>query len=166
MIKVSTGETSGPHAASKLLHEVLMLNDVLEHAVCRHLGINETDFQALQHLMLDRPMTPGELAGKLNISSAATTALIDRMSDRGYVSRAAHPTDRRSIRVHPSTRAVNLTMTALRPLFNDAELGIQELDPDEQRAVVRYLEGILTAMHTQIDTLAPPATTQKRNERS
>lgn len=165
MIQVSTGGTSRPHAASSLLHAVLMLNDVLEHVLCRHLGINETDFQALQHLMLERPLTPGELAGKLNISTAATTTLVDRMSGRGYVVRSAHPTDRRSFLLYPSPQAVSRTLNALRPLLADAELGIQKLDPEEQRAVVRYLEGILSAMRTQIDTLNPPTTTRKRNVR-
>lgn len=166
MIQVSTGETSGPHAASALLHSVLQLNAALEHALCRHLGINETDFQALQHLMLGHPMTPRDLAAKLNISSAATTALIDRMSGRGFVVRLAHPTDRRSLLLRPSPRAVTRTMAALRPLVDDAELAIQGLSPEGQRAVVRYLEYILSVMQTRIDALTPPTATKKRNERS
>ncbi|MBV1777823.1 MarR family transcriptional regulator [Paeniglutamicibacter sp. ABSL32-1] len=166
MIQVHAGETSGPHAASALLHSVLRRNDALEHALCRHLGINETDFQALQHLMLDHPMTPGDLAANLNISSAATTTLIDRMSGRGFVIRSAHPTDRRSLLLHPSPEAVTRTMTALRPLFADAELGILGLDPEGQLAVVRYLEHILAAMQSRIDALTPPIATKKRNERS
>lgn len=166
MGNVYTSEMSGPHVASALLHAILMINDDLKHALCRHLGINETDFQALQHLMLDRPLTPGELAGKLNISSASTTALVDRMSERDYLMRSAHPTDRRSFLLYPSPRAVTRTMSALQPLLADAELGIQKLGPDEQHAVVRYLEGVLAAMRTQIDTLHPAATFKKRNERS
>lgn len=166
MIQVSNGETSGPHAASALLHSVLRLNAALEHALCRHLGINETDFQALQHLMLDHPMTPRDLAAKLSISSAATTALIDRMSGRGFVMRSAHPTDRRSLLLRPSPRAVTRTMAALRPLFDDAELAILGLNPEGQRAVVRYLEHILAVMETRIDSLTPPTATKKRNERS
>nr|WP_281070141.1 MarR family transcriptional regulator [Paeniglutamicibacter psychrophenolicus] len=138
----------------------------MEHALCRHLGINETDFQALQHLMLDHPMTPRDLAAKLNISSAATTALIDRMNGRGFVMRLAHPTDRRSLLLRPSPLAVTRTMAALRPLFDDAELAIQGLNPEGQRAVVRYLEHILSVMQTRIDSLTPPPATKKRNERS
>ncbi len=166
MTQVSTGKTSGPHAASALLHSVLRRNAALEHALCRDLGINETDFQALQHLLLDHPMTPRDLAGKLNISSAATTALIDRMSGRGFVVRLAHPTDRRSLLLRPSPRAITRTMATVRPLIDDAELAIQGLSPEGQRAVVRYLESILSVMQTRIDALAPPTVTKKRNERS
>jgi DNA-binding MarR family transcriptional regulator len=166
MTELPPGERSDPPTASMLLHSVLRLNDVLEHALCLHLGINETDFHALQHLMLVHPMTPGELAAKLNISSAATTALIDRMSRHGFVIRSAHPTDRRSLLLHPSPLAVSRTMTALRPLFAEAEHGIHGLSPEGQRSVVHYLEHILAAMQNRIDTLTPPAATKKRNERS
>ncbi|MFJ6415563.1 MarR family winged helix-turn-helix transcriptional regulator [Paeniglutamicibacter sp. NPDC091659] len=153
------------HTASRLLHEVLVLNDALEHSMCRHLNINETDFQALQHLIRFRSMTPGELATRLHISTAATTAVIDRMSERGHVLRAPHPTDRRSFLISPSPAAITQTLTALRPLFNDAERVVQALAPEEQQAVVRYLDAMLEAMNTQIDTMETP-TTKNRSGRS
>lgn len=165
MMKISPDEKSALHPASKLLHAVLMLNDGLEHAMCRHLKINETDFQALQHLMLNDPLTPSELAGRLHISTAATTAVIDRMSDRGHVLRSPHPSDRRSILVYPSPTAVADTIAALRPLFTEAEHSINLLNPDEQQAVVTYLENILAAMNSHVDTLQL-STAKKRNQRS
>ena len=165
MIRVSPDDGSALHPASRLLHEVLVLNDALEHAMCRHLNINETDFQALQHLIRFHSMTPGELAARLHISTAATTAVIDRMSERGHVLRAPHPTDRRSFLLSPSPTAIAQTLTALRPLFNDAERVVQALAPEEQQAVVRYLDAMLEAMNTQIDTMDTP-TTKNRSGRS
>lgn len=165
MVQGFPDDNSALHTASRLLHEVLVLNDALEHSMCRHLNINETDFQALQHLIRFRSMTPGELATRLHISTAATTAVIDRMSERGHVLRAPHPTDRRSFLISPSATAITQTLTALRPLFNDAERVVQALAPEEQQAVVRYLDAMLEAMNTQIDTMDTP-TTKNRSGRS
>ena len=164
-MRIPSEETSELHSASKLLHAVLMLNDGLEHSMCRHLKINETDFQALQHLILNESMTPSGLAGRLHISTAATTAVIDRMSERGHVLRRPHPSDRRSILRYPSPAAVAETIGALRPLFTDAERSINRLDPDQQQAVVTYLENILDAMQTHLETLQL-SPIKKRNERS
>ena len=164
MTSATPRQSSGTHRASQLLHAVLMLNTTLEHSMCRRLKINHTDIQALQHLMLNEPMTPGELAGRLNISTAATTAVVDRMSQRGHVLRTPHPRDRRSLLIRPSPEAVTQTLETLRPLFDEAENIINALTPSGQDTVVVYLQGILEAMHAQIDAQRPP-TINKRNER-
>lgn len=165
MTSASPTERPGTHRASKLLHAVLMLNDALENAMCRHLKINETDLQALRHLMLGDPMTPSELAARLHISTAATTAVIDRMSERGHVLRTPHPNDRRSLLIRPSPEATMQTLATLRPLFSDAERCITDMAPAAQDSVVAYLENILDAMNAQIESLYTPAL-KKRKPRS
>ena len=153
------------HLASRLLHEVLALNINLQHAMCRQLNINETDFQALQHLTRHRSMTPGELATRLSISTAATTAVLDRMSERGHVQRSPHPSDRRSFLVSPSPAAIAQALHIIAPLLDDANRIAESMTPDEQTAVVRYLESMLEAMHQQLTTIGTQ-TTKNRSGRS
>lgn len=60
----------------------------------RH-GLGGTDVRALVALLdLERagaPSTPGALAAHLHLSSAACTALVDRLTAAGLVERAADP---------------------------------------------------------------------------
>ncbi len=114
----SLEQTGDGRSATRLLREVLLFNDALKHSLCRQLQINATDFNALQHLTFGTPLTPSELAGKLRITSAAATALIDRLSARGQVMRTPNPSDRRSVLIHPSPEIVELVVEALRPLFS------------------------------------------------
>lgn len=150
--------------ASRLLHEVLLFNDSLKHSLCRELEINETDFDALQHLTFGRPLTPSELAAKLRVSTAATTALIDRLSSRGRVVRTPNPMDRRSILIHPSAGTVELVVSAMRPLFDASTESLNNISAEEQHAVRKYLEHVLEVIHGRIDTLAAAAPAKRREQ--
>ncbi len=50
-------------------------------------------------------VTPRRLADHLGITTAATTALIDRLVGSGHLQRVPHPQDRRSILLIPTSRA-------------------------------------------------------------
>ena len=67
------------HPATVLLRQILELNEVMEFAMRREMSLNETDFQAMQHLIKHRSMSPGELAQFLHLTAAATTTVIDLM---------------------------------------------------------------------------------------
>ncbi|MBP2414214.1 DNA-binding MarR family transcriptional regulator [Arthrobacter stackebrandtii] len=158
-------QTSGGPSAARLLQEVLLFNDALQHSLCRQLDINETDFKALQHLTFGTALTPGELAAKLGITSAASTALVDRLSARGQVVRTPNPSDRRSVLVHASPDTVELVVTALRPLFKDPNDRLNNTAPEEHQAVIAFLEDILHSIHAGIDSF-PATTAAKRRARS
>lgn len=157
-------QASGGRSAVRLLQEVLLFNDALKHAICRQLQINETDFNALQHLTFGKALTPSELAARLCLTSAASTALIDRLSARGQVMRTPNPSDRRSVLVHASPETVELVVTALRPYFKDSNERLNNTAPEEQQAVMAFLEDILHSIHAGIDSL-PPTTAAKRRAR-
>lgn len=63
-------------------------------------GLNLTDQQALNLLDLNGPTTPGELARQTGLTTGGVTVALDRLEAAGYILRRAHPTDRRSVRVH------------------------------------------------------------------
>lgn len=165
MTERSLDQTKDGRSAARLLQEVLLFNDALQHSICRDLQINETDFHALQHLTFGIALTPGELAARLGITSAASTALVDRLSARGHVMRMPNPSDRRSVLVHASPETVELVVTALRPLFKDPHERLNNTAPEEQQAVMAFLEDVLHSIHAGIDSL-PATTAAKRRTRS
>lgn len=152
-------------SAAALLHKVLLSNDALTHALCRSLHINATDFHALQHLVAGEPLTPGELAGKLLVSSAASSALIDRLSARGHVVRTPHPSDRRSVLVHASPATVELIVSTLRPIFLQPHEHLGHASPENQEAVVAFLEDVLQSiqLHSESISAGKPAKPRDRS---
>ena len=111
-----------------------------------HMHLNETDMKALRFLVVaqnqGRIATPGALAEHLNISSASTTKLLDRLSAAGHIDRSPHPTDRRALMItitkhtHEQVRATVGRSHARR--FDVAK----RLTPDEREIVIRFLSDL------------------------
>ncbi len=64
-------------------------------------GLHPTDWYALSVLDLAGPLTSGDLATRINLTTGATTRLIDRLERAGRVRRAPDPSDRRRVVVEP-----------------------------------------------------------------
>lgn len=98
----------------------------------------------LEHLVRG-PMQPGEVARALDVTSAASTGIVDRLAARGHVERRPHAEDRRRTEVHVTDSGREELLAHLLPMF----VRLRELDAsftEEERAVVeRYLRGAITA---------------------
>ncbi len=78
---------------------------VLFHvAAADEVGIGATDYQAWNLLDVDGPMTSGELAQRLGLSTGATTRLIDRLEASDAARRVSDPADRRRVVVEATGR--------------------------------------------------------------
>jgi DNA-binding MarR family transcriptional regulator len=88
------------HSTSDALRELLFRRDLAmtrhRAAVCRRLGIDETELRALMHLRRNGALTASRLAALLDLSSGGVAHLIRRLSDSRLVEQAPHPHDRRS----------------------------------------------------------------------
>ena len=138
------------HQASVLLRRILVLNEVMEYQMRRDLKINETDFQAMQHLLKHGSLTPGALASALHLTSAATTTVVDRLVRSGHAQRAPHPSDRRRWLVEPTPESAREAMARLMPMVIEADDLVKAMDGRGQENVVSYLEGVVAAVERRI----------------
>jgi DNA-binding MarR family transcriptional regulator len=73
---------------------------LLHHAIASRSGINVTDMQCINLLQLRGPMTPGQIADAMFLTTGgAITAVIDRLEKAGMVRRRRDETDRRRVLV-------------------------------------------------------------------
>jgi DNA-binding MarR family transcriptional regulator len=71
---------------------------LLHHAIASRSGINVTDMQCINLLQLRGPMTPGQLADAMFLTTGgAITAVIDRLEKAGMVRRHRDQEDRRRV---------------------------------------------------------------------
>lgn len=82
-----------------IYREYLAALVLFHQASAQRVGLGATDYQALNLLQLRGPQSPGQLSAALGLTTGATTRLIDRMVEAGYVQRGADPSDRRKVTV-------------------------------------------------------------------
>lgn len=68
-------------------------------AVARRVGVNSSDLECLDLILMSGPSTAGEIARHTGLTSGAVTGLIDRLERLGLVERTADPADRRKVLV-------------------------------------------------------------------
>jgi DNA-binding MarR family transcriptional regulator len=116
----------------------------LAAGIGRTAGIHATDADALR--LLDaasgRP-TMSELGHQLGLSSAAVTALVDRLEDAGLARRVRDATDRRRVHVEPTERAHRFAAEQLAPVRRAIERAIAATAPADLLAVERFLAELL-----------------------
>ncbi|MGU3435831.1 MarR family winged helix-turn-helix transcriptional regulator [Actinomycetes bacterium M1A6_2h] len=133
------------------LQAVATLSQRMSANMADHLGVNATDLAAMQHLIDDGPLTSTELAGRLEVTTAASTHIVDRLEKAGHVSRERHPTDRRKLMVTPAGKSVDAAYAHLAPMLTGLESVISDLTDDE-RAVVENFLGRVVDVFTSATT--------------
>ncbi|WP_226533623.1 MarR family winged helix-turn-helix transcriptional regulator [Microbacterium paraoxydans] len=119
------------------------------------MGMNETDLMALRFLLREqragRIVRPIDIAKMLDISTASTTTLIDRLEKGGHVRREPHPTDRRAGVVVPSVSSDEEVRATLGAMHRRMLALVDELSDDERAVVTRFLAGMTAAIEEASD---------------
>ncbi len=91
------------------------------------------------------PLSAKELSRALEISTASTTILLDRLTEAGLVQRRPHPRDRRAITIHPTGRPIDLGDSLTTRIAEVTE----ELDADEATVVARFLRRVTGVLDSE-----------------
>lgn len=140
----------GVRRPTVLLREILDLTDEFEKHLGKELSVNPTDLEAMEHLIQDGALSPTEIARRLGISTAAATAVIDRLTALGHVTRTAHPTDRRGVLVHATPGSVQQAMGTLMPMIMGMDATLNRFSESELETITTYLEGVAAVYKAQL----------------
>ncbi len=144
------------HATESLetLRTLLEAAARLRHVVARRAGLSEVELAALERLS-HGPVGPGALARHLDVTSAAATGIVDRLSRRGHLDRVPDETDRRRTQLHITDSATAEVQRHLAPMFAGLARLDAGLSPDERAVVERYLRGALECIEVVVADPAP-----------
>lgn len=112
--------------------------DALDDVVADRLGINRTDLRCLDWL-LDGPLTAGQLAEAVGLSSAATTTLLDRLESKGLVRRVRGTDDRRMVLVEMTETGRRLAGQLYGPLAEEGAAMMERFSEAELALLRDYL---------------------------
>jgi DNA-binding MarR family transcriptional regulator len=90
-----------------LLHLVVVLNADMTDRLARD-GLTVSRAGVLWHVRRHGPVTQRTLADALGVSARTVTGLVDGLVETGFVTRQAHPTDRRATLVTLTPRATRV----------------------------------------------------------
>ncbi len=139
-------------APTVLLREILDVTADFEAHLGRELAVNPTDLKAMEHLISSGPLSPTELARRLDITTAAVTSVVDRLTAASHVTRSQHPTDRRGVVVEAAPQSIARAMGTLMPMIMGIDRVLDEFGDDEQGVIAEYLERVRDVYRAQLPT--------------
>jgi DNA-binding MarR family transcriptional regulator len=127
------------------LRQVVEAGARVRHVVSRRSGLSETELSALQHLITE-PLGPAEIARRLEVTTAASTGIVDRLARRGHVERHSHVADRRRTEVRVTDSGREEVLAHLLPMFMALDALDRSFTAEERGVVERYLRGAIAAL--------------------
>lgn len=120
-------------------------------------GLHRTDLNALGYLVgqdfVGGSMTAGRLGEALNLSSPATTALVDRLSKQGHVQRHRSDVDRRQVEVSMTEHARQVGRELFTPLSSHLSAAMENYSLEELQLLDRFLKDMTAATTDAKDSL-------------
>ena len=108
--------------------------------VARRVGVNSTDLECLDLILMGGPSTAGEIARHTGLTSGAVTGLIDRLERLGLVERAADPADRRKVLVRVREDRIGPIAALYSPLEKTMQALLASYSKEELRVLIDFSE--------------------------
>jgi len=97
----STHKPDSASAYMQMMRKSMRLSAEWVTVAAESLGVNSTDLIAGSYLAENGPMTAGELAKVMGITTGAMTIAIDRLERAGFAMRESDANDRRKVIIKP-----------------------------------------------------------------
>jgi DNA-binding MarR family transcriptional regulator len=115
-------------------------------ATAEAVGLNATDFHSLNIVALAGPLTAGQLARRIGLTTSATTRMIDRLEQARFVRRVRNPADRRQVIVELRPDRQAEIDAALGPVRSRLFEVFQRFDAEQVRVLLAYFEQAAPAL--------------------
>lgn len=127
---------------------------LFQQAAAATYGLGITDMKTLGTLLQEGPMTAGQLAKRLSLTTGAVTNVIDRLERRDMVQRAPDPHDRRKVIVkvnHQTLASGENVYLSIGEAFRKLH---ETFSTEELEFLVRYQEASIEVTREEIAKLA------------
>jgi DNA-binding MarR family transcriptional regulator len=135
-----------PQALTRELFDLSIAIDLIGHASASRLGINQTDLICLDLLVRQGPLSAGQVAAALGLTTAAISAMATRLEAGGYAHREMDPNDRRRVLIHASPTGTRHAFS----LFDDLYQAAADMYASYKDRDLKRLIGLIRAYRTLI----------------
>jgi DNA-binding MarR family transcriptional regulator len=113
-------------------------NDAFDEVAREKLGINRTDLRCLNIIENHGSMTAGRLAELSGLTTAAVTAVLDRLERAGYARRVRDTEDRRQVQVEITPLLAERATPIWGPLGEEARSTLARMSAEELEALIDF----------------------------
>lgn len=125
-----------------LLRELSAEMQMMSEAHGRAVNLNRTDLRALEIMARQGPLSAGELAKRLHVTTGAVTGILDRLEREGHTLRVRNPSDRRQVVVERSPHAHQVARGALHPMVLKLRRELRSFSKEDLELAARFIETV------------------------
>lgn len=124
-------------------------------AIAERLGMSTTDVKCYSIVRREGPMTAGELASRIQLTTGAITGVIDRLERAGFVRRAADPADRRRVVIESvdDPQRDGMLQQLYGPMGQAIMALVSSYDASERSVLLHFLEDATRVLETETERL-------------
>jgi DNA-binding MarR family transcriptional regulator len=122
----------------RLAREHEAANDAFDEVAAQKLGVNQTDLRCLNIVENQGAMTAGRLAELSGLTTAAVTAVLDRLERAGYARRVRDQKDRRQVIVELTPLLTERAGRIWGPIGEEARADFARMSVDELKSVMEF----------------------------
>ncbi len=111
--------------------------------------ISAAQLNCLLALYENGPLPPSQIARHMMVQSSTVTGVVDRLEQKGLVSRSRNTRDRRIITVQLTDLGIDLTVNAPPPIQQKIVNGLKKLSEDEKERIFRALNTLTSMLDVQ-----------------
>jgi len=134
-------------------------SEAFDEQVAARLGINRTDLRCLDILERRGPLSAGELAEAMHLSTGAVTTLVDRLERAAYARRVRDTADRRRVLVELAPKMRSRAEELYAPLYSGTMRLLEERSDDQIEQMIEFLERGTAMVETELAKLEREART-------
>jgi DNA-binding MarR family transcriptional regulator len=148
-------------ARASLLDELQFLGQMMSsetalfhNAAAAKNGLSITESKTISALMQEGPMTAGDLAKRLSLTTGAVTGVIDRLEAAGFARRTADPNDRRKVVDNLNAKKLKRLGKTYESMGETFQRVLGQYSTAELRFLVQYFEKAIALTREEIAKLA------------
>jgi DNA-binding MarR family transcriptional regulator len=138
------------------------LGTMFGQVVADQVGMNATDLECLDFLIIYGPMPAGRLAELSGLTTGAITGVVDRLEAAGYVQRERDPDDRRRVILRPQPGRFGPFEPYYGPLYHVMNDLMARYDDAELALLLDYYQEINRIFTEQIARVREMGETPKK----
>jgi DNA-binding MarR family transcriptional regulator len=129
-----------------LLRQLSAEMQMLSEAHARIVKLNRTDLRALEIMARQGPLSAGELAQRLHLTTGAVTGILDRLEHEGHTHRVRNPSDRRQVVVEQTPHAHQVARNMVLPMVERLHKELRSFSKADLELAARFIETVKRAI--------------------
>lgn len=137
------------------IRKIIRIIDIRSKRLSKEAGITGPQLLVLQELARVKGVTSKEVSSAVNLSQATVTNIIDRLEDKGYITRSRSTIDRRRVALFLTEQGTAALIKAPQPIEDKFVENFFALEAWEQNLLVSSVQRVALLMDADHIDAAP-----------